>query len=393
MRFSMIFEGQIADPSRESERRIFHEMVEQALLAEELDFDCIWAVEHHCLVRYAHLSAPETFLAYLAGATNRIELGHGVVCLPHAMNHPIKVAERIATLDILSRGRLHFGVGKGGTQQEAGAFGQKLEELQPQIDEAMAIIPLMWREGDFAYESERIQIPPRPIHPKPWQDPHPPMYLACTREATLNMAGERGMGALVLGFGGPEDIARKNKVYREAFARRRLEDQVGAFATEHLAALCPAMVLDDGARARRIGLRGQRFFTESLAHWYNNGPEPSTEELGEEELRGVMEEGRRQVLAYLGEDQIPIGTEVTGLYNPNHAYGTVEDARAYVQRLVDSGADEILFLMQMGTVPQKAILESIRNVGERVIPHFRERYGRSVVRHPAPAPRRRAGSS
>jgi alkanesulfonate monooxygenase SsuD/methylene tetrahydromethanopterin reductase-like flavin-dependent oxidoreductase (luciferase family) len=393
MRFSMIFEAQIADPSRGSERRIFHELVEQALLAEEMDFDCIWAVEHHCLVRYAHMSAPETFLAYLAGATKRIELGHGVVCLPHAMNHPIKVAERIATLDILSRGRLHFGVGKGGTQQEAGAFGQQLEALQPQIDEAMAMIPRMWRDADFSFESERIRIPPRPIHPKPWQDPHPPMYLACTREATLNMAGERGMGALVLGFGGPDDIARKNQVYRAAFARRRPEDQVGEFATEHLAALCPAIVLDDGARARRIGLRGQRFFSESLAHWYNNGPEPSTAELGEEELRQVMEEGKQRVLAYLGEERIPLGTEVTGLYNPNHAYGTVEDAKAYVQRLVDAGADEILFLMQMGTVPQEAILDSIRNVGERVIPHFRKRYGRGLVRRHEPTQEPRAARS
>jgi alkanesulfonate monooxygenase SsuD/methylene tetrahydromethanopterin reductase-like flavin-dependent oxidoreductase (luciferase family) len=66
------------------------------------------------------MSAPETFLAFVAGKTKRIGIGHGVVCLMPAMNHPIKVAERIATLDILSNGRVHFGVGKGGSQQEAG---------------------------------------------------------------------------------------------------------------------------------------------------------------------------------------------------------------------------------------------------------------------------------
>src|SRR5476651_43951 len=106
-----------------------------------MGFDCIWSVEHHCLTQYAHLSAPESFLAFIAGATTRIHVGHGVVCLPFKMNHPIKVAERVATLDLLSRGRLHFGVGKGGTIQETGAFDTKLEDVTPQVDESMYMIP------------------------------------------------------------------------------------------------------------------------------------------------------------------------------------------------------------------------------------------------------------
>src|SRR5579872_5505449 len=106
----------MADPSPASEFQCFHEIMEQSLLAEAVGFDCIWAVEHTALTQYAHMSAPETFLAFLAGRTSRIHVGHGVVCLPFKMNHPIKVAERIATLDILSEGRLHFGVGEGGTE-------------------------------------------------------------------------------------------------------------------------------------------------------------------------------------------------------------------------------------------------------------------------------------
>ena len=99
MKFSIIYEAQMVDISRANEAQVFHDMVEQCLLAEEMGFDCIWAVEHHCLTRYAHMSAPETFLAFIAGATKRIHVGHGVVCLPPAMNHPVKVAERIATLE------------------------------------------------------------------------------------------------------------------------------------------------------------------------------------------------------------------------------------------------------------------------------------------------------
>jgi alkanesulfonate monooxygenase SsuD/methylene tetrahydromethanopterin reductase-like flavin-dependent oxidoreductase (luciferase family) len=123
VKFSIIYEAQMVDTSRENEAAIFHQIVEQSKLAEAMDFDCIWCVEHTALTQYAHMSAPETVLAFIAGATSRIHVGHGVVCLPPAMNHPVKVAQRIATLDILSKGRLHFGVGKGGTQQEAGTFG------------------------------------------------------------------------------------------------------------------------------------------------------------------------------------------------------------------------------------------------------------------------------
>ncbi len=374
MQFSMIFEAQIADTSRKREYEIMHECVEQAVFAEEMGFDRIWAVEHHCLKWYAHMSAPETFLAYVAGRTSRIRIGHGVVCLPFRMNHPVKVAERVGMLDILSKGRLDFGIGKGGTPQEAGAFQTEIEDIPAQLEESARMIPRMWSEDEFEHHSELFDIPPRPIHPKPYQDPHPPMYLACTREQTLNQAGEWGLGGLVLGFAGPDDIAQKNRVYRAAVKRRTVESQIPDFPVEHLAALCPAIVLDDGKKARAIGHRGQRFFTEAIRHWYNPGgdsPPPRAEIADMDDLEVLRREGEALV-AYLHEEKIEVGTESTGLYNPNHAYGTAEDAMGYVQRLADAGADEIMFLIQMGTVPQWAALETIRKLGQEVMPHFRE---------------------
>ncbi len=373
MKFSIIYEAQIVDTSPAAEYQVFHEIMEQSLLAEQVGFDCVWAVEHTALSQYAHMSAPETFLAFLAGATTTLEIGHGVVCLPPAMNHPVKVAERIATLDILSKGRLHFGVGKGGTQQEAGTFGYDLNELQPMIDESMYLIPKIMTQDEIEHDGKYIKIPRRPIHPKPFQQPHPKMYMACTRADSLTMAGGRGIGALVLGFGGPEDIAKKNAIYRQAFAERKASEQVGFRPNEHLAALCPTIVLSDRDKARRIGLRGQRFFAESIAYWYQGGAKPSVEDLSADEQLQALTEKKEQVVAYLSEEHIPIGTEhYTSYEEINDAYGTPQDCIRYVQRLFDAGADEILFLMQMGTVPQAAILETIRNIGEHVIPHFRK---------------------
>lgn len=372
MKFSIIYEAQMVDTSRENEARCFHEIVEQAVLAEEMGFDTVWAVEHTALTQYAHMSAPETFLAFLAGKTTRLGIGHGVVCLPPAMNHPVKVAERIATLDILSNGRVHFGMGKGGTQQEAGTFGYDLGALQPMIDESMYLIPKIMVQDEIEHDGEYIQIPRRPIHPKPYQDPHPPLYMACTRADALTTAGARGIGALVLGFAGPDDIASKNAIYRAAWASRKAEDQVGFRPTEHLAALCPALVLDDREKARRIGLRGQRFFVESLGYWYQGGPKPTVEDLSGDEQAAILQQEKEAVVAYLSEEKITIGSEHTGAYEEvQDAYGTTEDCIRYVQRLFDAGADEILFLFQMGAVPHEAILETIRNIGTHVIPHFR----------------------
>ncbi len=264
-------------------------------------------------------------------------------------------------------------MGKGGTQQEAGTFGYDLAELQPMIDESMYLIPKIMVQDEIEHDGTHIRIPRRPIHPKPYQDPHPPLYMACTRADALTTAGARGIGALVLGFAGPDDIASKNAIYRAAWANRKAEDQVGFRPTEHLAALCPALVLDDREKARKIGLRGQRFFVESLGYWYQGGPKPAVEDLSGDEQAAILQQEKAAVVAYLSEEKITIGSEHTGAYEEvQDAYGTAEDCTRYVQRLFDAGADEILFLFQMGAVPHEAILETIRNIGTHVIPHFRK---------------------
>jgi alkanesulfonate monooxygenase SsuD/methylene tetrahydromethanopterin reductase-like flavin-dependent oxidoreductase (luciferase family) len=374
MKFSIIYEAQMVDTSRKNEAQVFSDMIDQCKLADELGFDVIWSVEHHCLTQYAHLSAPESFLAFVAGATKRIHVGHGVVCLPFKMNHPIKVAERVATLDLLSKGRVHFGVGKGGTIQETGAFDTKLEDVTPQVDESMYLIPKMWMQETIEHHG-LINIPERPIHPKPYQDPHPPMYMACTREEALEIAGSRGLGALVLGFSGPDEIAKKNAIYRKAWKNRKAEDQVGYRPTEHLAALCPAIILDDAAKAKRIGTRGQRFFAESIRYWYAGGEKPSVDDLDADVQIAAMEQSKEQIVAYLGQEKIPVtDASISNYHIEEDAYGSVEQAIRYVERLEAAGADEILFLVQMGTVPHEATMETIRNIGEHLIPHFKAKY-------------------
>ncbi len=250
------------------------------------------------------------------------------------------------------------------------------------IEEAMRLIPRFWVEDVVEHHGEFIDVPARPVHPKPLQAPHPRLYMACTHAESLVDAGARGIGALVLGFGGPEQVAEKNRVYRQAYANRDPEQQVGFRPTEHFAALCPAVVLEDGQAARRMGVRGQRFFMESIGHWASGGKMPlPTPDEWPLDMTTTTGDGTQVIEAQIGSERVSVdfSDPSMALLNPNHAYGTVDDAIGYVTRLIDAGADEILFLNQMGTIPQSAMMETIRNLGEHVIPYFRTGPGKKLI--------------
>jgi alkanesulfonate monooxygenase SsuD/methylene tetrahydromethanopterin reductase-like flavin-dependent oxidoreductase (luciferase family) len=372
VKFSMIFEAQMTDTSRTNERQVIRDCVEQAVLAEAVGFDAVWAVEHHALKWYAHMSAPEIFLTYVAAKTSRIRIGHGVVCMPFGFNPPMRVAERVAMLDILSDGRLDVGAGRGATKQEMSLFGVQPDDTYPQVEETLRILGHCWRDELFEWHSGGVDFDPHPILPRPVQEPHPPLFLACTKNETVALAAELGIGALVLGFAGPDEVASLRKMYDEAIGTRSGDRFVSDHANNHFSALCPTIVLDDPAEALRVGARGQRFFAEAITHWYGGGPEPEVDTADEDNVAAIQRSGEK-LIARLHEANIPYSPNTTSIFNPDHAYGTSATAIDYVTRLIDGGADEIMCLMQMGTVPHAACMETIRQWGQHVIPHFRAR--------------------
>ncbi|WP_306361233.1 LLM class flavin-dependent oxidoreductase [Nocardia sp. CC227C] len=374
MKFSMIFEAQMTDPTAAHEARVLRDCVEQAVLADTVGFDTVWAVEHHGLRWYAHMSAPEIFLTWVAARTERIRVGHGVVCMPFGFNHPVRVAERAAMLDVLSGGRLDLGAGRGATPVETSFFGVDPERTRHEVEEALRVIAAAWQdpESDFEYHGPLLDIDPHHLLPRPVQRPHPPLFMACTRKDTLKLAADYGIGALVLGFAGIEEIAALRRTYDAAIAARTGERFVSTVVNDHFAALCPTIVLDDRERARQIGARGQRFFAQSIKHYYGAGPVPDEAVDPEADEIARLGQAAEEHVAYLHEARIPVTSGSTAIFHAAHAYGTADDAIAYVRRLRAAGADEILCLIQMGTVPQEVCLETIRQWGEHVIPHFRE---------------------
>ena len=375
MKFSLIFEAQMNNSSPENEQTVLHNCVKQAVFAEEMGFDAIWAVEHHALTWYAHMSAPEIFLSFVAAQTSRIRIGHGCVLMPFGFNHPVRVAERIAMLDLLSNGRLNVGAGRGATQQEMGMFGVKVEDTYPQVEETLRILSNIWREESFEWDTEHITIPRRPIHPHPVQTPHPPLFMACTKKDTVKLAADLGIGALVMGFGGPSEIAELRNVYDEAISYRTGERFVSDHANNHLAALCPSIVLDDAEEALRIGTRGQRFFAESIHHWYGTGLPPSLEIDAGDDLEAMKDDANR-VVARLSEMNIPASPSATTIYEvPQHAYGDQDQALRYARELIAAGADEIMVICQLGTVSHEVSMETIRQWGKFVIPEIHKEFG------------------
>jgi alkanesulfonate monooxygenase SsuD/methylene tetrahydromethanopterin reductase-like flavin-dependent oxidoreductase (luciferase family) len=114
MKFGIFYELQLPRPwEQDSERQLYHNALDQLELADRLGFDYAWEVEHHFLEEYSHCSSPEVFLGAASQRTKQIRLGHGIIQLN--TNHPARVAERVSTLDLLSNGRVEFGMGEGGS--------------------------------------------------------------------------------------------------------------------------------------------------------------------------------------------------------------------------------------------------------------------------------------
>lgn len=355
MKFSLLFELQIDSPTREKERQRFHDCVEEVVRAEELGYHCAWFVEHHGLYEYSHSSAPEIFLAYCAARTKRIRLGHGVVLTPSRYNHPMRVAERIAALDILSGGRVNFGSGKSSSLTEQKAFEVDLETLHAEWLEALEIIPRMWRSDVFEYSGRFYQIPPTQVVPKPVQRPHPPMFAASTRPETVLLAAELGLGCLNFAHGNDAFLSAKVQQYKSAAAGAAPK---GRQALNHFACTPTALVLENDKKACEIGFRGSRFFAEAMREYYFSGQRPvgplaiSREPLDERNLQTLMasrDGADSQLIAVIGDPKA---------------------ARESVARFQAAGVDELILIMEMGTVPHEIIMESLRTFAEKVMPHF-----------------------
>ena len=264
MKFGVFFELSVPTPvSRAGEQQAYANALEQAVLADELGFDFVWAVEHHFLEGYSHCSSPEVFLTAVAARTSRIRVGHGaVVCVPE-MNHPVRVAERAAALDILSGGRLELGTARSSTWTELGGFGTDPDLTKKTWDEYVRIIPQMWTQDRFSFDGLSCHVPERNVLPKPMQDPHPPMWVTVT---TPGHRARRGGSWHRVPRCRGRDVRRAGAAHRRVPpAHRALRPRrIDRHERRHDAEL---LVLPRGHRRRRRarGAHGRRVLPPELA--------------------------------------------------------------------------------------------------------------------------------
>jgi alkanesulfonate monooxygenase SsuD/methylene tetrahydromethanopterin reductase-like flavin-dependent oxidoreductase (luciferase family) len=356
MKFGIFYELSVPRPwTRESERTVYNNALEQVQLADELGFDQVWAVEHHFLEEYSHCSSPELILTACAMRTQKIRVGHGiVVCVPE-FNHPIRIAERTATLDILSGGRLEVGTGRSATWTELGGFRANPDSTKKTWDEFVRCLPKMWTTETYGYEGEFWSMPPRTILPKPYQQPHPPMWVAVTTPGTELDAADRGMGSLGLTFGGFAEQEEKIKTYRQ---RIQQCTPVGAFVNEQVSTVNFLFCHEDDEEGVRVGRQlGSTFnyLASQLVSVREAYPSKSYKSLG------LQPQLRRQAT---GPDARGAVGEGLGIGNPERILVAMKHWEAV-------GVDRVNFILNcMEVIPQEQVLKSLRLFAKEVMPQF-----------------------
>jgi alkanesulfonate monooxygenase SsuD/methylene tetrahydromethanopterin reductase-like flavin-dependent oxidoreductase (luciferase family) len=375
MRFGIFYEHQLPRPWADdrTERQVLRDALEQVEIADRVGFDYVWEVEHHFLEEYSHSSAPEVFLAALSQRTERIRLGHGIVQIPPAVNHPARVAERVATLDLLSDGRVDFGTGESSSAAELGGFLVDRSQKRAQWKDAMDAITRMFVEEPFAgWDSEYFQMPPRNVIPKPLQKPHPPLWVACSRRETIHFAARKGLGALAFSFVEPEDAAKWAEEYYDLV--RSPECVPIGFAVEpNLTVVLPMMCHEDEQVAIDRGIDGAHFFGYSLMHYYGMGTHrPGVTNVWEEFLRNRAEKGFAREIVTAEQGPLAVKLLQQGLGSLRGAIGTPDQITDLVQRYADAGIDQMVFVLQAGPNKHDDICEGLELFGEKVIPRFAE---------------------
>ncbi len=366
MKFGVFYELSVPRPwDRESERTVYERALEQVRLADELGFDQVWCVEHNFLEEYSHSSAPELFLTACAMQTKRIRVGHGiVVCVPQ-FNHPVRIAERAAVLDILSGGRLELGTGRSATWTELAGFRANPDDTKKTWDEIVRELPKMWTQERYSHDGEAFSMPSRAILPKPYQQPHPPMWVAVTSPGTEIDAAERGLGSLGLTFGGFAEQDKKIAAYRRII---RSCEPVGKFVNEQVNTVNFLFCHPDDETGTKTGMRLSGTFgylAGQLLSAREAYPSRSYQSLG------LLPQLRQEAA---GPDVAPKVPEGLCIGDPARIIETVKQWESV-------GVDRINFLLNaMETVPQQEVLDSMRLFASEVMPKFtRERVAETAA--------------
>jgi len=343
---------------RMAERMAYRNCVEQIVLADRKGFHTAWLVEHHFREGRSHMPCNEVVLGALSQITEKIRLGFGVALMPHEFIHTARIAEKVATVDVLSGGRVEWGMGRS-TPMEQIAFGVDVPNSKKKMLAAAKTVVGMWEQEYYEEDSEYLKFPRRMVTPKPYQYPHPPCWMAASSEETIRMAGQNGLGLLCFSIMQPLDkLAELIRIYREEQARAVPvtaihTNKVGVYTLVH-------------CTESRSKLETNRLW-ESVWWWYASVAEFTLKW----ELAHMPPEAQEKAFPLLKK-------QAEGGFDMHHfdeqdmvIIGTPEECLQKFLRYEEAGVDQVLCYVNFGYLPQEAVLESITMLGDYVIPELK----------------------
>ncbi len=343
---------------RTLEREVYKNCIEQIVLADRKGFDTAWLVEHHFREGRSHMPCNDVVLGALSQITEQIKLGFGVALMPHEFIHPARVAEKVATVDLLSRGRAVWGMGRS-TPMEQIAFDVDVPNSKKKMLAAARTVVGMWEQEYYEEDSEYLKFPKRMVTPKPYQFPHPPCWMAASSEETIRMAGQNGLGLLSFSIMQPLDkLAELIRIYRE---EQKNAKPVTSVATNKVGVYTLVHCTED-----RKKFDTNRVW-DSVWWWYQSVAEftlkwelasmpPAAQEQAFPLLK-KQAEGDFDIHTFDEQDMVIIGTP--------------EECLRKFLKYEEAGVDQVLCYVNWGYLPQQAMLECISLLGDYVIPELK----------------------
>jgi alkanesulfonate monooxygenase SsuD/methylene tetrahydromethanopterin reductase-like flavin-dependent oxidoreductase (luciferase family) len=361
MRFGLFYELQLPRPWTEGlEQKLFQDSLDQVELADRLGFDNVWVVEHHFLEEYSHCSAPEVFLAACSQRTRDLRLGHGIMLMPPGFNHPARAAERIATLDLVSNGRVEWGTGEASSGAELNGYAVPIERKRAAWREAVEQCANMLAMDPYpGFTGEFFSTPCRNLVPKPVQRPHPPLWVACSNRETIKLAARLGVGALTFSFVDPREARQWVEDYYRIFKEECVP--IGHAVNPNICMVSSFGVHADAKVARERFREGFLFFQFALAWHYHFGEQVPG--------RTNLWEKFQKALPHVTQDPGAEGgiTDPAGL-------------RDYLRTYRDAGVDQVTFVQQAGRTRHEHICEALELCAREVLGEFQAGEAERVAR-------------
>ncbi len=352
MKFGIFYEHQLPRPWTErGEYELLQNSLVEIELADRLGYDFAWEVEHHFLEEYSHSSAPEVFLAAASQRTKQIRLAHGIIQL--TTNHPARVAERVSTLDLLSHGRVELGIGEGSSITELHPFDRRFRDKRAVWEDAVRALIPMFTSDAWEYHGEYFDFPLRNVLPKPYQKPHPPLWVACSQLDTIEMAGRRGMGALGFQFVSADAAHAWVNTYYNAFVKH--QEKLTDYATNPNIAVVSGFMCADTDEEAFQKADGWTFFQCALRFYAKHGPvAPGSVNLWQE---------------YQSWKESPKGQK----QRRSGLVGSVETLQRKLRKFEASNVDQVILLNQAGNNTHEDICASLELFAREVMPEFHAR--------------------